>query len=98
MAEKKILLTENEMPRHWYNIQADMPNPLLPPLHPGTRQPVGPGDLAPLFPMGLIMQEVSQEQYIEIPDQVRDIYKVWRPTPLIRATRLEALLDTPAKI
>ena len=98
MAEKKILLTENEMPRHWYNIQADMPNPLLPPLHPGTRQPVGPGDLAPLFPMGLIMQEVSQEQYIEIPDQVRDIYKVWRPTPLVRATRLEALLDTPAKI
>jgi tryptophan synthase beta chain len=98
MADKKILLTENEMPRHWYNIQADMPNPPLPPLHPGTRQPVGPEDLAPLFPMELIKQEVSTEQYIEIPDQVRDIYKMWRPTPLIRATRLEAALDTPAKI
>jgi tryptophan synthase beta chain len=98
MSDKKILLTENEMPRHWYNIQADMPNPPLPPLHPGTRQPVGPEDLAPLFPMELIKQEVSQEQYIEIPDQVRDIYKMWRPTPLIRATRLEAALDTPAKI
>jgi tryptophan synthase beta chain len=98
MSDKKILLTENEMPRHWYNIQADMPNPPLPPLHPGTRQPVGPEDLAPLFPMELIKQEVSTEQYIEIPDQVRDIYKMWRPTPLIRATRLEAALDTPAKI
>jgi tryptophan synthase beta chain len=98
MSDKKILLTENEMPRHWYNIQADMPNPTLPPLHPGTRQPVGPQDLAPLFPMELIKQEVSTEQYIEIPDQVRDIYKMWRPTPLVRATRLEAALDTPAKI
>ena len=95
---KKILLTENQIPRHWYNIQADMPNPLLPPLHPGTRQPVGPGDLAPLFPMELIKQEVSQERYIEIPDQVRDIYKLWRPTPLMRATRLEKALKTPAKI
>jgi tryptophan synthase beta chain len=95
---KKILLQEKEIPRHWYNIQADMPNPALPPLHPGTRQPVGPGDLAPLFPMELIKQEVSQEQYVEIPDQVRDIYKIWRPTPLIRATRLEKALKTPAKI
>jgi tryptophan synthase beta chain len=95
---KKILLTENQIPRHWYNIQADMPNPALPPLHPGTRQPVGPGDLAPLFPMELIKQEVSQDQFVEIPDQVRDIYKIWRPTPLIRATRLEKALKTNCKI
>ncbi len=95
---KKILLTENQIPRHWYNIQADMPNPALPPLHPGTRQPVGPQDLAPLFPMELIKQEVSQERFVEIPDQVRDIYKVWRPTPLIRATRLEKALKTNCKI
>ncbi|MCC5931688.1 MAG: TrpB-like pyridoxal phosphate-dependent enzyme [Cyclobacteriaceae bacterium] len=94
----KILLSENEIPTHWYNIQADMPNPTLPPLHPGTKQPVGPDDLAPLFPMGLILQEVSQEQFVEIPDEVRDIYKIWRPTPLYRARRLEKFLDTPAKI
>jgi tryptophan synthase beta chain len=94
----KILLSESEIPTHWYNIQADMPNPTLPPLHPGTKQPVGPDDLAPLFPMGLIMQEVSQEQFVEIPDEVRDIYKIWRPTPLYRARRLEKYLDTPAKI
>ncbi|CAN5159668.1 TrpB-like pyridoxal phosphate-dependent enzyme [soil metagenome] len=94
----KFLLSENEIPRQWYNIQADMPNPILPPLHPGTKQPVGPDDLAPLFPMGLIMQEVTKEQYIEIPDEVRDMYKIWRPTPLYRAHRLEKLLDTPAKI
>jgi tryptophan synthase beta chain len=98
MADKKILLSESEIPRHWYNIQADMPNPALPPLHPGTRQPVGPGDLAPLFPMELIKQEVSQERFVEIPDQVREIYKIWRPTPMMRAYRLEAALDTPAKI
>ncbi len=96
--EKKIILSENEIPRQWYNIQADMPNPALPPLHPGTKQPVGPQDLAPIFPMELIKQEVSRERYIDIPDEVRDIYKIWRPTPLIRATRLEKMLDTPAKI
>ncbi|HNI27210.1 MAG TPA: TrpB-like pyridoxal phosphate-dependent enzyme, partial [Leptospiraceae bacterium] len=81
-----------------YNIQADMPNPVLPPLHPGTKQPVGPDDLAPLFPMELIKQEVTRERYVEIPEEVRDIYKIWRPTPLFRAHRLEKFLDTPAKI
>ncbi len=94
----KINLTEDEMPKYWYNIQADMPNPALPPLHPGTKQPVGPEDLAPLFPMELIKQEVSKERFIEIPDEVRDIYKLWRPSPLFRAKRLEKILDTPAKI
>ena len=95
---KKIFLNETEMPRHWYNIVADMPNKPLPPLHPGTKQPVGPEDLAPLFPMELIKQEVSAERYIEIPDQVRDIYKIWRPSPLFRATGLEKLLDSNCKI
>jgi len=94
----KILLSEDEIPRHWYNIQADMPNAALPPLHPGTKQPVGPEDLAPLFPMELIKQEVSKERFIEIPEEVREIYKIWRPTPLFRAKRLEKFLDTPAKI
>jgi len=91
-------LPQSEIPRAWYNIQADLPRPLPPVLHPGTKQPIGPADLAPLFPMALIMQEVSQERYIEIPDEVRDIYKLWRPTPLLRARRLEKLLDTPAHI
>ena len=86
------------MPQHWYNIVADMPNKPLPPLHPGTKQPLGPADLAPIFPMDLIMQEVSAERFIEIPDQVQDIYRIWRPTPLMRAYGLEKLLDTPAKI
>lgn len=95
---RKILLTEKEIPERWYNIQADMPNPMLPPLHPGTKQPIGPDDLAPIFPMGLILQEVSKERWIEIPEEVRDIYKMWRPTPLYRAYNLEKLLDTPAKI
>ena len=95
---KKVFLSENEMPNQWYNIQADMPNPMLPPLHPTTKKPIGPEDLAPLFPMALIEQEVSQEQYIDIPGEVMDIYKIWRPTPLVRAYELEKLLDTPAKI
>ncbi len=95
---KKIFLNETEMPRQWYNIVADMPNKPLPPLHPGTKQPVGPEDLAPLFPMELIKQEVSAERYIDIPDQVRDIYRIWRPSPLFRATGLEKLLDAPVKI
>lgn len=95
---KKIYLDENEMPNQWYNIQADMPNKVLPPLHPGTKQPIGPDDLAPLFPMELIKQEVSQERYIDIPEQVQDIYKIWRPSPLIRATHFEKLLDAPVKI
>lgn len=95
---KKIFLNESEMPRQWYNIVADMPNKPLPPLHPGTKQPVGPEDLAPLFPMELIKQEVSADRYIDIPDEVRDIYRIWRPSPLFRATGLEKLLDAPVKI
>ena len=91
-------LPQKDIPRAWYNVQPDLPRPLPPVLHPGTKQPVGPDDLAPLFPMGLILQEVSQERYIEIPDAVRDIYKLWRPTPLLRARRLEQALDTPAHI
>ena len=91
-------LPQSEIPRQWYNVQPDLPRPLPPVLHPGTKQPIGPQDLAPLFPMALIMQEVSQERYINIPDEVREIYKLWRPTPLLRARRLELALDTPAHI
>ncbi len=91
-------LPQSEIPTHWYNVQADLPRPLPPVLHPGTKQPIGPADLAPLFPMALIGQEVSQERYIEIPEEVREIYKLWRPTPLLRARRLEKALDTPAHI
>jgi tryptophan synthase beta chain len=94
----KYQLSEDQIPRTWYNIQADLPEPCPPPLHPGTKQPIGPDDLAPLFPMALIMQEVSQEREIEIPDPVRDIYRQWRPTALFRARRLEKALDTPARI
>ena len=94
----KYLLEENKIPKTWYNISADLPKPLPPPLHPGTGKPIGPDDLSPLFPMALIGQEVSQEREIEIPEPVRDIYKQWRPSPLFRAKRLEATLDTPAKI
>jgi len=99
MAERiKFLLNEDQIPTEWYNIQADLPEPLPPVLHPGTMQPIGPQDLAPLFPMGLIAQEVSQERHHAIPEEVRDAYKLWRPTPLIRARRLEKALDTPAHI
>ena len=98
MSDTKIFLPESEMPRQWYNIMADLPKPMPPVLHPGTGQPVGPADLAPLFPMELIKQEVSAEQFIDIPDEIIDIYKLWRPSPLYRATRLEKALDTPAKI
>jgi tryptophan synthase beta chain len=94
----KFLLEEKDIPEKWYNIQADLKTPLPPPLHPGTKQPIGPADLAPLFPMELIKQEVSQERWIEIPDEIRDIYRLWRPTPLFRARRLEKALDTPARI
>lgn len=94
----KIFLDEREMPTHWYNIMADMPNLPQPPLHPGTKQPVGPGDLAPLFPQELILQEVSTERWIPIPEPVLDIYRLWRPSPLFRAHRLEKALGTPAKI
>jgi tryptophan synthase beta chain len=86
------------MPTAWYNLTPDLPTPPPPPLHPGTLQPAGPDDLAPLFPMALIMQEVSQDPYIEIPEEVQEIYKLWRPTPLLRARRWEKALDTPAKI
>jgi tryptophan synthase beta chain len=95
---RKIILAESEIPTHWYNIVADMPNKPLPPLHPGTREPIGPDALAPLFPQALIAQEVSAERYIEIPEEVRDIYTMWRPSPLVRARGLEKALDTPARI
>ncbi|MFN7946209.1 MAG: TrpB-like pyridoxal phosphate-dependent enzyme [Blastocatellia bacterium] len=94
----KYLLDETQLPKFWYNIAADLPAPLPPVLHPGTHQPVGPADLEPLFPMSLILQEVSTEREIEIPEPVRQIYRQWRPTPLYRARRLEKALDTPAKI
>jgi len=94
----KYVLQESEMPQQWYNIVPDLPSPPPPPLHPGTRQPVGPGDLAPLFPMALIMQEVSGDRHITIPEPVLDVYRLWRPTPLFRARRLEKDLGTPAKI
>lgn len=94
---KKVILEEHEMPTQWYNIQADM-SEMMPPLHPGTGQPIGPEDLAPLFPMGLIEQEVSRERYIDIPEEVQDIYKIWRPSPLVRAERFEKYLDAPVKI
>ena len=97
-ATTKYLLDESEIPTHWYNIVPDLPEPPAPPLHPGTGQPLGPADLAPLFPMALILQEVSQEPRIEIPDEVRDVYRLWRPGPLFRAHRLERALDTPAHI
>lgn len=96
--EKKILLNERDMPTKWYNIVADMPNKPLPPLHPATKQPVGPEDLAPLFPMELIKQEVATDRYIDIPEEVQQAYRIWRPTPLVRATNLEKALDTDCKI
>ena len=98
METRKFLLDESAIPEQWYNIAADLPSPPPPPLHPATHEPIGPEALAPLFPMELIKQEVSQERYIPIPDEVRDAYSIWRPTPLMRATRLEKALDTPAHI
>ena len=98
MKNRKILLNENEIPENWYNIIADMPNKPLPPLHPGTKEPIGPDALAPLFPMELIKQEVTPDKWVEIPDEVRNIYSLWRPTPLYRAYGFEKALDTPAKI
>jgi len=94
----KYLLDESRIPTAWYNIAADLPEPLAPPLHPATHQPIGPEALEPLFPMELILQEVSTERYIEIPDPVRDVYRLWRPTPLYRARRLEQALDLPAGV
>ncbi|WP_457551001.1 TrpB-like pyridoxal phosphate-dependent enzyme [Desulfobacula sp.] len=98
MRAKKYVLTEQDMPRKWYNIMADMPTPMEPPLHPGTGQPVGPEDLAPIFPMNLIEQEVSTQRWIDIPEEVLDKYAIWRPSPLYRAYNLEKALGTPAKI
>jgi tryptophan synthase beta chain len=98
MDANKFILDEAKLPQAWYNIIADLPVPLPPVLHPVTLQPVGPADLAPLFPMALIAQEVSTERYIEIPEPVREIYRLWRPSPLVRARRLEQALDTPAHI
>ncbi len=98
MTDTKIQLSEKDIPTKWYNILADLPRPLDPPLHPGTKEPIGPDDLAPLFPMGLIEQEVSTERWISIPEEVLDIYALFRPSPLFRAHRLEAALGTPAKI
>jgi tryptophan synthase beta chain len=96
--QTKFVLDESRIPRSWYNIAADLPVPPSPPLHPGTGQPIGPDDLAPLFAMALIGQEVSQEREVEIPEPVRDAYRLYRPSPLYRAHRLERALDTPAHI
>ncbi|MCX8025481.1 MAG: TrpB-like pyridoxal phosphate-dependent enzyme, partial [Thermanaerothrix sp.] len=96
--QTRFILNENDLPRFWYNVLADMPVPLSPPLHPATGQPLTPDALSMLFPMELILQEVSQERYIEIPEPVREAYKLYRPTPLIRARRLEKALGTPAHI
>ncbi|HIQ11578.1 MAG TPA: TrpB-like pyridoxal phosphate-dependent enzyme [Caldilineales bacterium] len=96
--QHKFFLSENDIPTAWYNILADFPEPLPPVIHSGTLQPIGPDDLAPLFPMSLIMQEVSTDRWIDIPEPVLDVYRMWRPTPLIRAIRLEKALNTPAHI
>jgi len=98
MEQVKVFLNESDMPTQWYNILADLPTPMKPPLHPGTGQPVGPEDLAPIFPMKLIEQEVSPERWIDIPEEVLGIYKIWRPTPLYRARRLEKSLNAPVRI
>src|SRR2546425_4559017 len=97
-ARTKFVLDEKDIPTKWYNIQADFKTPAPPVLHPGTKNPIGPPDLAPLFPMELIKQEVSRERWIEIPDEIRDVYRLWRPSPLYRARRLEKALDTTAHI
>ena len=94
----KFVLTEDEMPTTWYNLVADLPEPPPPPLHPGTQEPIGPEALEPLFPMDLILQEVTGERFVEIPGEVLDVYRQWRPTPLVRAHRFEESLGTPARI
>ena len=96
--QMRYQLDETDLPRSWYNINADMPVPPTPVLHPQTKEPVTPEFLNVLFPMDLIMQEVSTERYIEIPEEVREVYKLYRPTPLMRARRLEKFLNTPAHI
>jgi tryptophan synthase beta chain len=97
-ATRKYLLSEDQIPKAWYNLVADLPTPPAPVLHPGTGQPIGPADLEPIFPLAIIAQEVSTERWIEIPAPVREIYRMWRPSPLFRARGLEKALDTPAKI
>ena len=94
----QIHLGESEMPTQWYNLIADLPSPPPPALHPGTHQPAGPDDFAPLFPMALIEQEVTTERYVDIPGGVLDVYRLWRPSPLFRAHRLESFDDAPARI
>ena len=94
----KFILDETHIPKTWYNLMADIPRPPPPVLHPGTKQPIGAADLEPLFPKDLILQEVSGERYIDIPQPVRDVYRMWRPSPLVRARRLEQKLGTPARI
>jgi tryptophan synthase beta chain len=96
--QHKVLLNESQLPTQWYNVVPDLPSPPPPPLHPGTLQPVGPEDLAPLFPMALIAQEVTTDRFVDIPGEVLDVYKLWRPSPLYRAHRLEQALGTPARI
>jgi tryptophan synthase beta chain len=98
METTKFVLNESALPTRWYNIQADLPKPVLPYLHPGTMQPIGPDDLAPLFPMELILQEISQDGYIDIPQEILEIYRLWRPTPLYRAHGLEAAIGTRSRI
>ena len=90
--QTKYILDEKYLPKSWYNLNADLPKPLSPVLHPGTKQPVGPADLEPLFPMEIILQEVSAERYIDIPEPIRDVYRMWRPAPLIRAYRPETVI------
>ena len=97
-SDTKFVLDESQLSEAWYNVQADLPAPLPPPLHPGTGQPIGPEDLAPLFPFELIKQEVSQERHIEIPAAVQDVYRLWRPTPLHRARGLEKTLELPERV
>ena len=98
MEDVRILLSEREMPTHWYNVQADMPNPLRPPLNPRTGEIMAPEELKVIFPEALLEQEMTREPYIEIPEEVRELYRLWRPSPLVRARRLEKMLDTPARI
>ncbi|MCK5350208.1 MAG: pyridoxal-phosphate dependent enzyme, partial [Desulfobacula sp.] len=98
MKTKKFVLSDQDMPRRWYNIMADMPTPMEPPRHPGTGQPLEADDLAAIFPMNLIEQEMSTDRWIDIPEEVLEKYSIWRPSPLYRARGLEKALDTPAKI
>ncbi len=98
MEQGKFHLPEEAIPKYWYNIQADLPNPLKPPLNPQTHEPASPDDLAPIFPMALIEQEMTNERWIEVPEEVKEVYRIWRPTPMFRARNLEKALDTPAKI